>query len=139
MDEKLPQKDYVISIVKFKNKYLILRFRKDYDYCPGDWDFITKHLDFKFNSLDDVILETINHHINLKGKIIEKYESYGWADPEYKVLWFYFPYSIEVDSDNIQLNPNSKYDSYKWVDEDEILSYDRLGYFRNALKHTINQ
>ena len=139
MKNKFPKKDYVIGIVKFKDKYLILRFRKDYDYCPGDWDFITKHLDFKFNNLDDVILETINYHIGLKGKIVKKYKPYGWADPEYKILWFYCPYLVEVDSDNIQLNPDSKYDSYKWIDKDEILSYDRLGYFKNALKYTINQ
>jgi hypothetical protein len=137
MNEKLPKKDYVIGIVRFKDKFLILRFRKDYDYCPGDWDFITKNLDFKFNNLDDVMLETINHHIGLKGKIIKKYKSYDWADPEYKILWFYFPYLVEVDSDNIQLNPESKYDSYKWIDKNEILSYDRLDYFKNALKHTI--
>jgi len=139
MMSKFPRKDYVIGIVRNQNKYLILRFRKDYDYCPGDWDLITKHLDFNFTNLDDVIIETINHHIGIKGKIIKRYEPYSWSNPEYKILWFYYPFLVEVDNDNIQLNPDSKYDSYKWVDKDDILFFDRLEYFENALKNTVNQ
>lgn len=138
-EKKYPKHKYVIGIVKFKDRYLILRFRRRYEYCPGDWDFITKRLDFKFKNLGDVILETVFHHASLKGKIVDKYKSYGWPDPEYKVLWLYYPFLIKVSDSKIELNPDSKYDAFKWVKKDEILNYDRLGYLENVLTNTINK
>ncbi len=139
MTNNFPKKDYAIGVICYKNKYLILRFRENYKYCPTDWDFLTKHLVSKeeYNNKDKTILKTLKFHTGLNGKIKKQYSEYCWPDPEYKILWHYYPFLIEVDNFYISLNPDSKYDQYKWVSKDEILNYERLGYFRNALKNTL--
>lgn len=138
--KNVQKKEYVIGIIKSNEHYLILRFKEDYNYCPKDWDFVTDHIDSEEENKDKegTILRALKKHTNLKGKIKKKFSEYSWLDPEYKILWHYYPFLIETEKQEIDLKNTTKYSEYKWVSENEMLNFDRLGYLKNVISKTLN-
>lgn len=134
---KFPTHKLIVIITKHKNKYLILRFCKNCNYCPGDWDFVNQHFDFKPKNLNQLAIKVLSYHTKLKGVITKQYQPYFWLDPEYQIQWHCYPFLIEVTNKKIKLKEDGKYNKFKWVSKNQILKYDRLEYFKNVLEKTI--
>ena len=129
--------DMILVICRNKDKYLVLRFRQDYDYCPGDWDFVTRHPYTEMSSEQNAV-EAVKHHVGLDGEIFHLYSDYIWLDLESKIWWHYYPFLMNTSSRDVQFRPNGKYSEYQWVNRDEIPKFSRLNYLENSLDRTIN-
>lgn len=132
-----PTQDMILVICKNKKRYLVLRFRKDYDYCPADWDFVTRH-PYTGMSMEENATEAVRHHVGLNGKIEKNYPNYIWLDIESKMWWYYYPFLMKTNDQNIIFSPNGKYSEYKWVNIQEVPKFSRLNYLENALERTLN-
>jgi hypothetical protein len=130
--------DMTLIICRNKGKYLVLKFRKDYDYCPGDWDFVTRH-PYTGKSSEQNAVEAVKHHIGLDGEILQSYTNYIWLDLESKIWWHYYPFLMETSFRDVQFRQNGKYSEYLWVDRYDITKFSRLDYLENSLDRTINK
>jgi len=122
----------------YDTDYLIGKLKPDYEFCPGDWDFLTPHK----QPDDDLIkkaLETPEYYASLKPrKILKVYPNFLWNDVDSKVLWNFFPFLIEVEHDKYVIDTYKKYSEFKWVKKEELPEYSRRGYFEYVLSKTLD-
>ncbi len=132
-----PRKDYVLGIIRCKKKYLLLRFGMNCKYCPGDWDFITGYIGNKNDQKKTVIKKALKFETGLNGNVEKRYAPHYWSDPECEILWHYYAFLIKISTFNFSLNPESRYDKYKWLNKNKLLNHDRLGYLKGILNNTL--
>ncbi len=121
----------VVTICKYKDKYLLLKISKHHEYCPGDWDFAATRIKTSRKCAEKIASDFTLKHTGLKGKIVKKGPVFEFPDHESKTNWVIYPFIIEVNNDNITLS--KKYTDYKWVEVKDILKHDRLNYLKAYL------
>jgi hypothetical protein len=142
--EYLNTRFYTSGICYYENKFLLLKINKSYKICPGDWEWLTCKIEFDPNQVDksserklrNHILESLTFHTGLGGKIIRIYPAHQWFDVEFNLTYILYPILIKIKAQKpvIQLN-NEKFSEYKWVNWDDILSFDRNNYLYDYLAH----
>lgn len=133
-----PTQDMLTLICESDNKFLIGKFRADYDYCPEDWDFLTKHTkrnELPYKKLSEIIPE--NYGIRFV-RHIRAYHDFSWLDIDMKLWWHFIPFHILVEEGQPIIPKNSKYSEFRWVNRNEISKFDRQGYLENIAKNTLD-
>ena len=91
-----PTLDCFLVIPEHDHRYLIGKLRKNYKFCPGDWDFLTPHW-HPGNKLKDKAFETPKKYTGLTSvKIIKSAKPIMWLDIDSKVWWYFLPFVIKV-------------------------------------------
>lgn len=133
----LPVKEVISTICAWGNKYLIGRFRDDYKYCPGDWDFLTWYKVDNENVVSRALYLSKQYVGIPPIKVIKSFPPFAWLDDESKLWWLFYCFLVKVRSPIIKIKSTEKYSEFKWVKKDDISSYSRLGYLEDILNHTI--
>ncbi len=123
----------VNSVVKYKDKILIVHRSPDSNFYPNLWNGIAGFLDDD-KSVEEKVREEIREELNLAGNQIISVKRLGifeQDDPAYKKTWIVHPCLVEVNTDKIKLDWEAQ-DS-KWVTIDEALTYDLVPSFDEVL------
>ncbi len=125
------------ALCRLGGMYLIGRLREDYEFCPGDWDFLNQHLE-RTDELRQKALETPRIYARLEPQgIVRAYHSYMWLDTDSRVWWHMMPFLVEVGSDRFVMDPDKKFSELRWVRKEDMPAYSRQGYFEYALSKTL--
>ena len=132
---KYPRRKITLGICKrHDGKYLLLRIRKNWKFCPGDWDFVIAtskfvHLSMFINTLRNIVM-----HTGLEIIVSKVLPILEWVDDESKVLFELHPTIAFVRLDK-NLKLSQKFCEYRWVNWNDILKYDRNCYLATVKAH----
>jgi hypothetical protein len=133
-----PTQDILTVICESQGRFLIGRFKEDYLFCPGDWDFLTKHMeqgDLPYKQLSERLPEEL---AGIKFvRHIRAYHNFHWLDLDEKLWWHFIPFRVEVEGQP-QIPKNSKYSEFKLVNRAELPKFSRRGYLEYFAKRTLN-
>jgi len=142
--EHLSIRFYTSGICYYEDRFLLLRISKSYKICPGDWEWLTCSVQFgpdqvakpiKRRLINNVFKSLMFHlGLGLIDKIIPIYPAHQWFDEEFNLYYVLYPILVKVQRPVIELNKN-KFSEYKWVNWDNILSFDRKNYLYDYLAH----
>ena len=136
-----PVQDVVCVMCRHGEKYLIGRFRLDYEFCPLDWDFLERHLHgiHQHETLAGNALEVPEYFAGLKPKkLIRAYHSFMRLDLDFDICWHFVPFQIDVESEKFRINPDEKYSEFRWVLREELPEYSRQEYFEVLCNRTLD-
>ena len=121
----------VTSVVKYKNKVLILKKSpKDWNY-PNKWSFCSGFVK-EFEAAEDTALREIKEETGLTGKIIKKGRIFQVNDKLKGKAWIAIPFLCEVKSAKVKLDhENSK---YRWINYEDIKKFDNVPGLEKDLK-----
>ena len=108
-----------VSLVKYKDKYLIGKRSPNKRFDPNVWEFLSGFVEEK-ESAEETILKELKDEVNLSGKIIKSAEP--WTIKVEDERWVMIPFSIEVNSDKFEINAED-HSELKWVSNKELDSY----------------
>jgi ADP-ribose pyrophosphatase YjhB (NUDIX family) len=109
----------VTGVIKFKDKYLLLRKSlKDFLF-PGKWSFCSGYLK-EIESAEAGVLREVKEETGLIGKILSTGNIFSIVHGERKFIVLCF--LISVTSDLVKLCEENM--EYNWVDLSEIDSFD---------------
>jgi len=109
----------VRGIVRFKNKYLLLKKAKDQvTENIGKWECAGGKIE-ENEDPRETILREIKEETSLEGKIIKELPIRSKENKEYKSLCHVF--LIEVNSEHVRIS--KEHESYKWVKPEDVKNY----------------
>jgi len=130
--------DCFLIICEFNNRYLIGKLKKDYEFCPNDWDFLTPHAQHN-DEWKEKALWTPKYYARLKPtQILKAYHTFLWLDLDSQLWWHFIPFKVGVKEDKFTLDPNKKYSGFKWVKRRDIEKYSRQRYFTEVCRRTLD-
>lgn len=141
--KRLNTKEYTSVICQYQDKYLLLRISRNYEICPGDWEWLTCSFSY-FGSSGTIIdyikanaIKILHEHIMINGDILKVLPAHVWYDPEYNFLYKLHPVLVNLRKNNLNLK-NGKFSEYIWVDWGEIPNFDRCSYLIDFTRHLKN-
>ena len=133
-----PTEDCFVVICKYDNQYLLGKLRTDYEFCPGDWGFLTLHT-HRGDEWKEKALWTSEYYAGLKPtQIIRAYHTFMWLDLDSQLWWNFIPFKVEVESGKFILDPDKKYSEFKWVKKKDFPKYSREGYLEHVCNKTLD-
>ena len=123
----------VNCVLKYKNKILVVQRSKELNFYPGYWNGISGFLDDQ-RSLNEKIIDEIKEELGIpKSKIgrIRLGEIFDQEEPKYKKTWIVHPVLVEVKTDEVTLDWESR--NYKWVTLQEVKKLKLLPGFDQVL------
>ncbi len=124
----------VNSVIKYKDKILIVHRSPNSDFYPNLWNGIAGFLDDD-KSIEEKVREEIWEELGLTDKQITSIKQLGifeQDEPAYKKTWIVHPCLVEVNTDKIKLDREAQ-DS-RWVSISEALTYDLVPSFDEVLR-----
>ncbi len=120
----------VVGIVKFKDKFLLLkRNAKSYN-AANKWEFVSGYIK-EFEPVEDCVLREVKEETGLDGKIIFQGEVLEVISEDKK--WVTFPFLIEVKESKIKIDPK-EHSEHTWIGLEEIKNFDCLNGVEKNLK-----
>lgn len=122
----MERKIVLTGIIKFKNKYLVVKRSNNDEFLPGSWEFPGGNIvdnELIYEALKREIYEEIGFDIDgIETKIIHYYDKIT-KDFHYIELDFL----IEVANNDFDIKLSSEHDDYCWIekDSDKIDNYIR--------------
>lgn len=112
-------KKITVSIIKFKDKILILKRHENKKFDPNKWEFVSGFI--KGN--DELKIQATNHvfhETSLKfPKSVQKGQTFEMEDQYGK--WQITPFLFEFNSDIVKLN--SDHVEYKWIEAKDLKNF----------------
>lgn len=110
----------VVGVVKFKDKILLLKRKKDSYNAANKWEFVSGYIK-EFEPCEQAVLREVKEETNLEGNII-----FSGNVLEIKIeekRWIVVPFLISVNSNKIKIDPEEHSD-FAWIKVEEIKKYD---------------
>ncbi len=125
------------SLVKYKDKILLVKRSKNLRFFPGYWNGISGFLDDRKN-LNEKIKTEIEEEIGVKEdgiKAIKIGQIFTLDQPKYKKVFIVFPVLVEIKTSKIKLNYEAS--QYKWVSANDLKKYKLVPGFNEVVKSVI--
>ena len=111
----------VTGILKYKDKFLILKKSSDDRNYPNKWSFCSGFVK-EFEPGEDTVIREIKEETGLDAKIVKKGGIIEVIDKEKDKRWVVAVYLCEVEKKEVKLcHENSE---FRWVSADEFKNYD---------------
>ena len=121
----------VTSVVKHKNKILILRKSNDDWNYPNKWSFCSGYVK-EFEAAEDTALREIIEETGLKGTMLKKGKILRIEDKKKGKIWIVSVFLCKVNSSKVKLcRENSE---YKWINPNELKNYETVPGLEKDLK-----
>jgi isopentenyldiphosphate isomerase len=125
-------------VLKYKDKILVVQRSKELNFYPGYWNGISGFLDDQ-RSLKQKVQDELKEELGISktkiGKIILG-EIFDQDEPKYKKTWIVHPIFVEVKTDKIRLDWESR--NYKWLTLEGVKKIKLLPGFDEVLKRLEN-
>lgn len=121
-------------VLKYGNKLLVVQRSEELNFYPGYWNGVSGFLDDQ-RSLNQKVLDELREELGLpktKIKKIQLGEIFDQEERRYKKTWVVHPVLVEIETDKIKLDWESK--SYKWLTLREIKKLKLLPGFDEVLR-----
>ncbi len=121
-------------VLKYKNKLLVVQRSKKLNFYPSYWSGISGFLDDQ-KSLNEKVVDEIREEIGISKRKIKRIrlgEIFNQEEPKYKKTWVVHPVLVEVKTDKVKLDWESK--NYKWLTPQEVKRLNLLPGFDKVLK-----
>ena len=111
----------VTGIVRYKDKFLILKKSSDDRNYPDKWSFCSGFVK-EFEPGEDTVIREIKEETGLDAKILKKGDIIKVIDKEKGKKWVVAVYLCKVEKEEVKLcHENSE---FRWVSADEFKNYD---------------
>ena len=111
----------VTGIVRYKDKFLILKKSSDDRNYPDKWSFCAGFVK-EFEPGEDTVIREIKEETGLDAKILKKGDIIKVIDKEKGKKWVVAVYLCKVEKEEVKLcHENSE---FRWVSADEFKNYD---------------
>lgn len=124
----------VNCVVKFKDRFLVVRRSKEMNFYPGYWNGISGFLD-DHRSLSEKVKDELREELGISARKIKKIKLGGIFDqeePKYKKTWIVHPVLVEISTDQIRLDWEAE--DYRWVTLTESKKLKLLPGFNRVLE-----
>ncbi len=121
-------------VVKYQDKFLMVRRSKELNFYPGYWNGVSGFLDDQ-KGLTEKVENELNEELGISKNKIKKIrlgEIFIQEEPKYQKTWIVHPVLIEVSADKIKLDWENQ--SYKWVNLIEAKKLKSLPGFNKVLE-----
>ena len=121
-------------VVKYNDKILLVERSAELNLYPGYWNGISGFLD-DHCSLEEKVKDELQEELGMGEKHIKSIclgEIFDQEALEYKKTWVVHPVLVEVDTDKIMLDWETK--NYQWIPPDEAEKLKLLPGFDRVLK-----
>lgn len=109
----------VAGVVRFKDKFLLLKRTPNRRHSPYKWQTISGHIREK-ESAEEAVLREVKEETSLSGKILKSGKSFEVSDEWGR--WIIIPFLIEVDSDEVKID-SEEHSEYKWIETRELKDF----------------
>jgi len=121
-------------VLEYKNKILVVQRSKNLHFYPGYWSGISGFLDDQKN-LEQKIWQELKEEAGLSKNYITSIKPgqiFDQDDSKYKKTWIVHPVLVEVDTDRVTIDWESK--KYQWVKPRDVTKLNLLPGFDQVLK-----
>ncbi len=121
----------VTGVIKFEDKFLILKRASDSHHYPDKWSFCSGYAK-EFESGEDAVKREVKEETGLDcrittGDVIEAY------DKEKDIKWVVAVYICRVDTKDVKLDKENV--EHKWIVLDEMDDYDFVPGIKEDIKN----
>lgn len=113
---------YIVAVVKFQEKYLLLKRSEDAELSPGEWEFISGSFDTPETG-EEILHRELSEEAGQTGQIVGTGKTFEYMEGETR--WVVVPYLVVTDNQDVRLD-GKEHVEYKWVDRNEIAEFDRI-------------
>jgi len=111
----------IVGVVRFDNKFLVLKRTLDQKFDPGKWEFVSGFL--KQDDKEVAVVEQVKSETGLEAKLIESGKAFEVKD-QYGI-WTIHPFLLETGQSEVKLNKKDHSES-RWIFQEEITNLDRV-------------
>ena len=123
---------------KETGKILLVKRADDYDFRPGEWEFMSGRMN-QYEEPEDALRREVKEETGLDVEIIKPFTTYhifrGEKSPEKEVIGIVF--WCKTNSDNVMLS--KEHDNYKWVKPENALDMVSIPGMKEDIKRFIEE